>query len=49
MAQRGETRVKGRRVMRKQLIECLTRLDAELSDSPPQTAKLLKGRGSESR
>jgi len=33
--------------MRKELIDCLTRLDAELSDSPSQTAKLLKGRGSE--
>jgi prephenate dehydrogenase len=33
--------------VRQQLIECLTRLDAELSDSAQQTAKLQKGRGSE--
>ena len=34
-------------MVRKQLIECLTRLDAELSDSSQQTGKLPKGRGSE--
>jgi prephenate dehydrogenase len=33
--------------VRKQLIDCLTRLDAELSDSSHQTAKLQKGRVSE--
>ena len=33
--------------VRKQLIDCLTRLDAELSDSSHQTAKLQKGRISE--
>jgi len=32
--------------VRKQLIDCLARLDAELSDSSPQTSKL-KGRRSE--
>jgi len=33
--------------VRRQLIECLTRVDAELSDSPPQTAEPRKGRASE--
>jgi prephenate dehydrogenase len=33
--------------VRRQLIECLTRLDAELSDASQQTADRRKGRGSE--
>ena len=32
--------------VRKELIDCLTRLDAELSDSAQQTAKLVNGSGS---
>ena len=35
--------------VRKELIDCLARLDADLSDSSPQTSKLEKGRRSERR